>query len=221
LPAVGHADLWRGLCFLRSGHRLHLVLGALPHGLLHAHSPEQPISTRNLRSAEHRLALRRRTGVSPTATRERRPLRGPTPRWALHHDGRLSCRRSRLPGWISVYLSALVAQTNAVRCRRGLVERRPAWQWSRRPVIQARCERAPPCPSLRALPTAATLAFLHRAPLHACRSAATRASRHHLAPRALLSRCPGVGAAPLLSCRAPPLARPLWWPSSPNPFSRR
>ena len=31
----------------------------------------------------------------------------------------------------------------------------------------------------------------------------------------------GVGAAPLLSCRAPLLARPLWWPSSPNPFSRR
>jgi hypothetical protein len=30
-----------------------------------------------------------------------------------------------------------------------------------------------------------------------------------------------LGAAPLLSCRAPLLARPLWWPSSPNPFSRR
>jgi hypothetical protein len=30
-----------------------------------------------------------------------------------------------------------------------------------------------------------------------------------------------LGAAPLLSCRAPLLARPLGWPSSPNPFSRR
>jgi hypothetical protein len=37
---------------------------------------------------------------------------------------------------------------------------------------------------------------------------------------ALEIRAP-AGAAPLLSCRAPLLARPLWWPSSPNPFSRR
>jgi hypothetical protein len=31
----------------------------------------------------------------------------------------------------------------------------------------------------------------------------------------------GLGAALLLLCHTPLLARPLWWPSSPNPFSRR
>jgi hypothetical protein len=39
------------------------------------------------------------------------------------------------------------------------------------------------------------------------------------------ARWPGAaeakGSALLLLCHTPPLARPLWWPSSPNAFSRR
>ena len=42
-------------------------------------------------------------------------------------------------------------------------------------------------------------------------------------PRATVGGHPAGpgGAALLLLCHTPPLARPLWWPSSPNPFSRR